>query len=243
MVAVVVFEFSGMRCQPLRRALCLFFNILDRFNMKFVIFNLMLIVLFGCSAPIADKWEYSESVNHFEKRTFLETMYLDSSNGGENSGFTIACDKNGENEIFSKFVALKNEDYLLFPDIGSTTFQFVINDEVDIITSGLFTYDSEQKVFLGFTNVLPRELLYAIANPNFSNKQLHVRMSVRGVHIKWLRKALSEKNNLITNDAVASWIKDNVEHRGIVHNFEKHIDLKGLSQYMKYYDGCTFARK
>ncbi|HAS3151561.1 TPA: acetyltransferase [Vibrio cholerae] len=24
MVAVVVFEFSGMRCQPLRRALCVF---------------------------------------------------------------------------------------------------------------------------------------------------------------------------------------------------------------------------
>ncbi|EJR5450042.1 iron transporter [Vibrio cholerae] len=27
MVSAVVFEFSGMRCQPLRRALCSFINI------------------------------------------------------------------------------------------------------------------------------------------------------------------------------------------------------------------------
>ncbi|MBD1182045.1 acetyltransferase [Vibrio cholerae] len=27
MVAVVVFEFGGMRCQPLRRALCVFLKI------------------------------------------------------------------------------------------------------------------------------------------------------------------------------------------------------------------------
>ncbi len=38
--------------------------------MKFVIFNLMLIVLFGCSAPIADKWEYSESVTILKKEHF-----------------------------------------------------------------------------------------------------------------------------------------------------------------------------
>ncbi len=70
MVSAVVIEFGVMRCQPLRRALCLFFNILDSFNMKFVIFNLMLIVLFGCSAPIADKWEYSESVTILKKEHF-----------------------------------------------------------------------------------------------------------------------------------------------------------------------------
>ncbi|EGQ9967334.1 acetyltransferase [Vibrio cholerae] len=34
MVAVVVFEFSGMRCQPLRRALCAFL-----FNIPFLIIH------------------------------------------------------------------------------------------------------------------------------------------------------------------------------------------------------------
>ncbi|EMP90187.1 thiol:disulfide interchange protein DsbD [Vibrio paracholerae 87395] len=40
MVSVVVFEFSGMRCQPLRRALCLihknqWFVVVDSFGISF----------------------------------------------------------------------------------------------------------------------------------------------------------------------------------------------------------------
>ncbi|TQO63334.1 acetyltransferase [Vibrio cholerae] len=34
MVSVVVFEFSGMRCQPLRRALALFLNLVRLRNDK-----------------------------------------------------------------------------------------------------------------------------------------------------------------------------------------------------------------
>ena len=198
----------------------------------------MIILTSSSALANSDNWTYSEKVNHFEKSVFLDSMYDDAT---ENSGFAVSCDKGGENEIFAKFVTLKDENYLLFSDLGFATFDFVIDDILDTSISGFYTYESDQKVFVGMSNKLPKNLLNAMASPLSSNKQLHIRMTVNGMHLKALKKALANDESLNTDDAVIEWIKDNAMTQGISHHFEKHIDLNGFNKHIESYNGCAVS--
>ncbi|PMO68346.1 hypothetical protein BCT03_24370 [Vibrio splendidus] len=171
---------------------------------------------------------------------FIESTYYDAT---ENSGLSISCDKGGENEIFAKFIVMKDESYLLFPDFGIATFNFVIDDLLNEHTSGFYTYESEQKVFVGMSNKLSKRLLNAIGNPSLSEKQLHVRMTVEGVHLKALKKAIDSSDNLKTDEAIIKWVRDNSTTQGIKHHFEKHAELKGFSKHIESYNGCTISSK
>ncbi|MDF9390535.1 hypothetical protein EXZ60_17215 [Vibrio sp. 1151_11] len=208
--------------------------------MKKIISIAVITVVSGGALASPDNWSYSEKVNHFENSVFIESKYYDET---ENSGLTISCDKGGENEIFAKFITLKDEGYLLFPDLGMAKFDFVIDDLLSESISGFYTYESEEKVFLGMTNKFPKRLLNAIGNPSLSEKQLHVRMTVDGVHIKALKRALNSNEDLKTNEDILKWVRDNSATQGSKHHFEKHVELKGFSKYIENYNGCSVSSK
>ncbi|TOA70571.1 hypothetical protein CGK22_18165 [Vibrio parahaemolyticus] len=211
-----------------------------RYIVKRIISIALMTVVSGCASTSAENWNYSEKVDHFENSVFIESQYYDET---DNSGLTISCDKGGENEIFAKFIALKDESYLLFPDIGMATFDFVIDDLLNETTSGFYTYDSQEKVFAGMSNKLPERLLNAMGNPSLSEKQLHVRMTVDGVHIKALKRAIDSNADLKTNEDILKWVRDNSITQGIKHHFEKHVELKGFSKYIENYNGCSVSSK
>ncbi|MEZ8439259.1 hypothetical protein AB6D90_23875 [Vibrio splendidus] len=208
--------------------------------MKKIMSIIVITVVSGCASASPDNWSYSEKMDHFENRVFIESQYYDET---ENSGLTISCDKGGENEIFAKFITLKDEGYLLFPDIAMAKFDFVIDDLLSESISGFYTYESEEKVFSGMTNKLPKRLLNAIGSPSLSEKQLHVRMTVDGVHIKALKRALNSNEDLKKNEDVLKWVRDNSATQGIKHHFEKHVELKGFSKYIENYNGCSVSSK
>lgn len=208
----------------------------------------LILLLSGCaSTKSSDNWTFSKNVNHFEKSVFIESTYVDDKDDN-NSFFTISCDKDGENEIFAKFLALKDENYLLFPDIGPAKFDFVIDDILDVSTLGFFTYDADKRVFLGMSNILPKQLLNAMANPLMEEKQLHIRMTVKGIHVKTLDKMLARDTELgskiiQTNPvgAVLNLVKQNTASKGIRHSFIKHVSLKGFGKFIENYNGCRIS--
>ncbi|WP_279147132.1 hypothetical protein [Photobacterium carnosum] len=209
-----------------------------------------LILLSGCaSTKSPENWTFSENVNHFEKSMFIESTYFDDKDES-NSIFTISCDKGGENEIFAKFIAVKDENYLLFPDIGPAKFDFVIDDILDVSTLGFFTYDADGRVFLGMSNILPKQLLNAMASPLMSEKQLHIRMTVKGIHLKTLEKALASDTELGSkiiqtnpDGSVLNWVKQNTVSKGIRHSFVKHVNLKGFGKFIENYKGCRILTR
>lgn len=206
------------------------------------------ILLSGCaSTKDSVNWTYSENVNHFEKSVFVESTYFDDENM-DDSGFTISCDKGGRNKIFSKFIEVKDEDYMAYPDIGSAKFDFVIDDILDVSTLGLYTYDKNTRMFVGMSNTLPKQLLNAMANPSMSEKRLHVRMTVKGIHIKTLKVALetdAELKSKLTKTNIESvildWVKQNAANKGFYHSFEKHVNLNGFGEFIENYNGCTIS--
>ena len=138
-----------------------------RYIVKRRISIVVITVVSGCASTSPENWTYSEKVDHFENSVFIESQYYDET---ENSGLTISCDKGAENEIFAKFIALKNENYLLFPDIGVAKFDFVIDGLLSETTSGFYTYEGQEKVFAGMSNKLPKRLLNAMGKPIFVRK-------------------------------------------------------------------------
>ncbi|OQK41958.1 hypothetical protein XM72_c11694 [Vibrio vulnificus] len=208
--------------------------------MKRIISIAAIAVVSGCASISPENWTYSEKVDRFENRVFVEAWYTD---GTENGGLSISCDKGGENEIFTKFIAPKNEGYLLFPDSSGAKFHFVIEDVLNVTTSGFYIYDLQDKVFVGYTNKLPRLLLNTMGDPSLSKKQLHVRMTVEGVHIKAFKRAIDSGEDIKTNEDSLKWVKDNSTTQGIKHHFEKHVELKGFAQYIENYNGCTVSNK
>lgn len=208
--------------------------------MKRIISVVVITLVSGCSSTSSDNWTYSEKANHFEKSVFIESAYDDKT---ENSGLLISCDKGGENEIFAKFVAAKNESHLLFPDHGVATFDFVIDGLLSERVSGFYIYKNEQKIFFGMSNKLPNFLLNKMGAPSLSRETLHVRMTIEGVHINALKKALDSNDNLKTNEAILKWIRDNSTTHGIQHYFEKHVELKGFNKHIESYNGCSVSKK
>ncbi|HFQ5168335.1 TPA: hypothetical protein ACGUWI_004664, partial [Vibrio vulnificus] len=211
-----------------------------RYIVKRIISIAVMTVVSGCASTSPENWNYSEKVDHFENSVFIESQYYDET---ENSGLTISCDKGGENEIFAKFIELKDENYLLFPDIGVATFDFVIEDVLSVTTSGFYIYDLQDKVFVGYTKKLPKLLLNTMGDPSLSEKQLHVRMTVKGVHIKAFKRAIDSGEDIKTNEDSLKWVKDNSTTQGIKHHFEKHVELKGFAQYIENYNGCIVSNK
>ena len=215
-------------------------SLIGRYIVKRIISIAVITAVSGCASISPDNWVYSEKIDHFENSVFIESLYNDET---ENSGLTISCDKGGENEIFAKFITLKDEDYLLFPDIGVAKFDFVIDDFLSETTSGFYTYESQDKVFVGMSSKLPKRLLNAMGNQSLSKKHLHVRMRVNGIHIKALKRAIDSHEDLITNEEILKWIRDNSTVQGVKHHFEKHVELKGFSKYIENYNGCSVSRK
>lgn len=208
-----------------------------------------LILLSGCiTTESSEHWTYSENENHFDKNTFIESSYYDD-NDLENSGLWISCDKGGENEIFTTFMALKDEAYLLYPDKAEAKFEFVIDDVLDATTSGTYIYETENKVFIGMSNKLPKQLLNVMANPSMRENILHVRMTVKGVHIKTFRKSLATDDILSANivdpkkssHALLTWTQENVNSKGFYHSFEKHVKLAGFGDHIENYNGCNVS--